>query len=59
MAARLGMLAYLSIIFTFFFDLMLIGTVFTNGEIYGILVILAANLFSAYGVFYTYFLKSQ
>ena len=33
MAARLGMLAYLSIIFTFLFDHFLIGTVFNSGEI--------------------------
>ena len=57
MAGRLGMLAYLSIIFTFFFDLVLIGTVFNSGEIQGILIIFSANLISAYMVFHRNFIK--
>ena len=56
MAGRLGMLCYLSIIFTFFFDLLLIGTVFNKGEIKGILIILSANVISAYVVFYRNFI---
>lgn len=56
-AGRLGMLSYLSIIFTFFFDLILIGTQFTAGEIEGILIILSANLISAYVVFHNNFIK--
>lgn len=51
MAGRLSILMYFSVIFTFFFDLIFIGTAFTTGEIQGISIVLAANLISAYSVF--------
>ena len=54
---RLGMLSYLSILFTFLFDFILIGTSFNIGEIQGIIIILAANLISAYTVFHENFIK--
>ena len=50
-AGRLGMLNYLSVIFTFLFDSILIGTKFSANEIYGIIIILGANIISAYTVF--------
>lgn len=56
-AGRLGMLSYLSIIFTFIFDLILIGTDFNAGEIEGILIIFTANAISAYTVFHENFIK--
>lgn len=56
-AGRLSMLSYLSIIFTFTFDLILIGTDFNAGEIEGILIIFAANVISAYTVFHENFIK--
>lgn len=56
-AGRLGMLSYLSIIFTFVFDLILIGTDFNAGEINGILIIFSANAISAYCVFHENFIK--
>ena len=56
-AGRLGMLTYLSIIFTLIFDLLLIGTKFSNGEVVGIVIIFSANLVSASIVFHTNFLK--
>jgi drug/metabolite transporter (DMT)-like permease len=55
-AGRLGMLSYLSIIFTFIFDLILIGTNFNAGEIEGIVIIFAANAISAYTVFHVNFI---
>lgn len=58
-AGRLGMLSYLSIIFTFVFDLLLIGTDFTAGEIEGIVIIFAANAISAYMVFHENFIKAK
>ncbi len=56
-AGRLGMLCYLSIIFTFLFDLILIGTSFNSGEMQGIAIIFAANAISAYTVFHENFIK--
>ena len=55
-AGRLGMLSYLSIIFTFLFDLILIGTEFKPAEIPGILIILSANIISAFMVFHNNFM---
>ncbi|CDW87883.1 membrane protein [Stylonychia lemnae] len=59
MAGRLSILGYFSIVFTFFFDLIFIGTKFSIGEIYGILIVLAANVLSAYMVFHKNFLQKK
>jgi len=59
MAGRLSILGYFSIIFTFFFDLIFIGTSFSFGEMYGILIVFCANLISAYMVFHRYFLQNK
>lgn len=50
-AGRLSMLTYLTIVFTFLLDLIFIGTSFNTGEAEGILIILGANLISAYVVY--------
>lgn len=50
-AGRLSMLTYLTIVFTFILDLIFIGTTFNSGEADGILIILGANLISAYVVY--------
>lgn len=59
MAGRLGILAYFSIIFTFFFDLIFIGTSFTKGEMIGVAIVFLANLISAISVFKKYFFKKK
>jgi drug/metabolite transporter (DMT)-like permease len=56
-AGRLGMLTYLTILFTLLFDLILIGTTFNTGEIQGIAIILGANVLSAWLVFNQHFIR--
>lgn len=59
MAGRLGILVYFSIIFTYFFDMIFIGTKFHPEEMTGVAIILVANILSAYMVFHTHFLKKS
>jgi len=59
MAGRLSILGYFSIIFTFFFDLIFIGTDFSMGEMYGILIVFCANFISAYMVFHKHFIQNS
>jgi drug/metabolite transporter (DMT)-like permease len=59
MAGRLGILCYFSIIFTFFFDLIFIGTTFNQGEMYGVAIVFLANLISAAAVFKRNFFTSN
>lgn len=57
MAGRLGILCYFSIIFTFIFDLIFIGTVLTEGELYGVAIVFLANIISFVSVFKRNFMK--
>lgn len=59
MAGRLGILVYFSIIFTFFFDLMFIGSHFHGEELIGVVIVLLANILSASMVFHKYFIKKE
>jgi drug/metabolite transporter (DMT)-like permease len=58
MAGRLSILAYLSVVFTFIFDFIFIGTEFTIQEAEGIAIVFLANILSAVIVFKKNFLKS-
>ena len=51
MAARLSILSYFSVVFTFIFDFIFIGTAFTSDEAKGISIVFLANLLSAALVF--------
>ena len=57
MAGRLSILAYFSVVFTFLFDYIFIGTEFTTEEAEGITIVFLANLISAAIVFKKNFLK--
>eukprot|EP00347_Sterkiella_histriomuscorum_P021051 403335450 len=59
MAGRLGILVYFSIIFTYFFDMIFIGTEFHPEEMTGVVIILVANILSAYMVFHKHFIKTR
>ena len=59
MAGRLSILQYFSIIFTFLFDLVFIGTAFKSSEIIGILIVFLANVLSASMVFKNNFLNKR
>lgn len=58
MAGRLGILCYFSIIFTFVFDLIFIGTVLSKGELYGVAIVFLANVISFVSVFKRNFMKA-
>lgn len=58
MAGRLSILAYLSVVFTFLFDYIFIGTEFTIEEAEGMAIVFLANLLSAVIVFKKNFNKN-
>lgn len=58
MAGRLSILAYLSVVFTFLFDYIFIGTEFTIEEAEGMAIVFLANLLSAVIVFKKNFIKN-
>ena len=59
MAGRLSILAYFSVVFTFLFDYIFIGTEFTKEEATGITIVFLANMLSAGIVFKKNFLKKE
>jgi drug/metabolite transporter (DMT)-like permease len=59
MAGRLGILVYFSIIFTYFFDMLFIGSEFHSDELQGVTIVLLANILSAFMVFHKYFIKKD